>query len=84
MLDKKLKKCPQCGRNKLQRLIGGGSGIIFKGSGFYETDYKKKKPLKPESDHATPDPDLKTAKPSAEKCPLSDTKTCKGCEKGAR
>ena len=37
-----IRKCPQCGRMKLQRLIGTGSGIIFKGSGFYETDYKNK------------------------------------------
>jgi len=42
MLDKKLKKCPECGKNMLHRLIGSGSGIVFKGSGFYETDYKKK------------------------------------------
>lgn len=42
MLDKKLTKCPECKKNKLHRLIGSGSGIIFKGSGFYETDYKKK------------------------------------------
>ncbi len=32
--------CPECGK-KLKRLIGGGMGIIFKGSGFYTTDYKK-------------------------------------------
>jgi putative FmdB family regulatory protein len=38
----KLRKCPQCKRFKLQRLIGSGSSIIFKGSGFYETDYKRK------------------------------------------
>ena len=44
MLDKKLKKCPECGKNTLLRLIGAGSGIIFKGTGFYETDYKTKKP----------------------------------------
>jgi putative FmdB family regulatory protein len=37
-----LKKCPECGRNTLKRKIGMGAGIIFKGSGFYETDYKKK------------------------------------------
>ena len=37
-----LKKCPECGKMKLQRLIGTGSGIIFKGSGFYETDYRSK------------------------------------------
>lgn len=45
MVEKKLKKCPECGKSKLHRLIGGGSGIIFKGSGFYETDYKRKEPL---------------------------------------
>lgn len=38
--DKPLTICPQCGGN-LQRLITGGSGLIFKGSGFYITDYKK-------------------------------------------
>jgi putative FmdB family regulatory protein len=36
-----LKKCPACRKSKLQRLIGAGAGVIFKGSGFYQTDYKK-------------------------------------------
>lgn len=36
-----LKKCPECG-GAVERLISGGAGIIFKGSGFYETDYKCK------------------------------------------
>lgn len=35
-----LKKCPECGRFGLKRLIGAGSGVIFKGSGFYQTDYR--------------------------------------------
>jgi hypothetical protein len=35
-----LKKCPKCGKRKLRRLIGGGAAIIFKGSGFYQTDYR--------------------------------------------
>ncbi|UCG47206.1 MAG: zinc ribbon domain-containing protein [Phycisphaerales bacterium] len=35
-----LRKCPNCGRNTLRRLIGSGAGIIFKGSGFYQTDYR--------------------------------------------
>ncbi len=35
-----LRKCPECGKLKLRRLIGCGAGIIFKGSGFYETDYR--------------------------------------------
>jgi putative FmdB family regulatory protein len=34
------RKCPQCGRLKLKRVIGTGAAIIFKGSGFYETDYR--------------------------------------------
>lgn len=38
--DKPLTKCPKCG-GKLRRLITGGVGLIFKGSGFYVTDYKK-------------------------------------------
>ena len=37
---KPLKKCPDCKKPKLNRLIGTGAGIIFKGSGFYETDYR--------------------------------------------
>ena len=34
------RKCPACGKMKLKRLIGTGAGVIFKGSGFYETDYR--------------------------------------------
>lgn len=34
------RKCPRCGKSKLERLIGTGAGIIFKGSGFYQTDYR--------------------------------------------
>jgi len=35
-----IKKCPACGKNTAQRLIGTGAGLIFKGSGFYITDYR--------------------------------------------
>jgi putative FmdB family regulatory protein len=35
-----IRKCPECGQSSARRLIGTGSGIIFKGSGFYETDYR--------------------------------------------
>jgi len=34
------RKCPECGSLKLQRQIGMGAGVLFKGSGFYETDYR--------------------------------------------
>src|SRR5438128_2422255 len=35
-----IRKCPFCGKNKVQRLISTGAGLIFKGSGFYITDYR--------------------------------------------
>lgn len=34
------KKCPACGKKKAERQIGTGAGILFKGSGFYQTDYR--------------------------------------------
>ena len=40
--DEPVKKCPECKKGDVRRLIGTGMGIIFKGSGFYETDYKRK------------------------------------------
>ncbi len=56
-----LKICPKCNKNALKRLISGGAGLIFKGSGFYLTDYKKKsspetkiaKEIKPKEDKET-------------------------------
>ena len=62
MADKKLKKCPKCSKMKLHRLIGSGSGIIFKGTGFYETDFKTKdKPKETKSSDSTPKSDSKTS-----------------------
>ncbi len=37
---KPLRTCPKCKKRKLKRLIGAGAGVIFKGSGFYQTDYR--------------------------------------------
>jgi putative FmdB family regulatory protein len=42
MSDERLTVCPECNEKTVRRLIGSGAGIIFKGSGFYETDYKRK------------------------------------------
>jgi len=41
--EQPLRQCPRC-NGTVQRIIGSGSGLIFKGSGFYITDYKKNKP----------------------------------------
>ena len=35
-----LQKCPECGKKKLRRLFGTGGAVVFKGSGFYQTDYR--------------------------------------------
>lgn len=40
--EEPLQRCPKCG-GKVERIISGSVGLIFKGSGFYETDYKRKK-----------------------------------------
>ena len=42
MKDALLTKCPACRKAGLKRKVGGGAGLIFKGTGFYITDYKKK------------------------------------------
>ncbi len=44
MSDKRLSRCPKCHKARLVRKVGGGTGVIFKGSGFYATDYKKTSP----------------------------------------
>lgn len=63
MSESPKRKCPKCGKLKLKRLIGAGGGLIFKGSGFYLTDYRsdsykkgaeaEKKESKPSSDKGT-------------------------------
>ena len=57
------KKCSECGKLKLKRLIGRGSAVMFRGSGFYETDYRSesyKKGAKAEKDAKTPEKKTKT------------------------
>ena len=65
MTEKKLKICPKCKKAKLQRLIGTGGGIIFKGSGFYATDYKK--PEKSNNSSIDKSPKTETKSGKAEK-----------------
>lgn len=67
MSDDPLKACPQCGKS-VRRLIGSGAGFIFKGSGFYSTDYRKKDP--------SVTPAAETSKPNT--CP-KQKEGCSGC-----
>ncbi len=71
MTEKPLRKCPHCKAGKVQRLIGAGAGILFKGSGFYQTDYRS------ESYKAAAKKDA----PAPETKPDSGAKSCTGCKK---
>ena len=64
--EKPIRKCPKCG-GKTRRLIGAGGGILFKGSGFYQTDYRSesyKKKAEAEKPKAAP-PTPPTKKPAS-------------------
>jgi len=67
--DEHLTKCPQCKKKKLRRLIGSGAAIVFKGSGFYETDYNRgesyQAAAKKDADAASPPPPPASAPASA-------------------
>src|SRR5215208_3373775 len=78
-----IKRCPECGKAKVKRLIGTGAGLIFKGSGFYITDYRDKSytdKAKAESGSGTSTETKTNAKPAAEgagaaaTAPASDAK----------
>ncbi len=69
---KPIRKCPECGKLRVRRLIGAGAGIIFKGSGFYQTDYRSdsyRKDAKKEK--STPTPSKDSAKDSPKDKPAS-------------
>ncbi len=61
MRDEPLRKCPKCSKAALKRLVGGGAGLIFKGSGFYITDYRKKGQTRPEGAETKAASDAKPA-----------------------
>ena len=63
MTAKSIRKCPHCGKLRVKRLIGAGTGILFKGSGFYETDYKKKEPAS-----SSPKPEVKSTPSGSHGC----------------
>ncbi|MDR3234718.1 MAG: zinc ribbon domain-containing protein [Planctomycetaceae bacterium] len=81
--DAPLKKCPQCSKNKLRRLISGGGGVVFKGSGFYQTDYRSeayKSAVKAETPSAKKEPAKKESAPHSSAC--SCCRAAKQCKSG--
>lgn len=73
-----IRKCPECGKNKVRRLIGTGAGLIFKGSGFYITDYRDagyKEKAKAESGAPSGESKPSDAKAGENKAPSGDGST---------
>ncbi|MFN0158380.1 MAG: FmdB family zinc ribbon protein [Bacteroidota bacterium] len=78
MKETPLTLCPNCKTNGLARVLGGGGGLIFKGTGFYLTDYKKEQKSaapdkKEEKKESTPDTKVETPKPSTPETPKKDS-----------
>jgi putative FmdB family regulatory protein len=73
MNDKPIKKCPKCGKAKVRRIISGGAGVLFKGSGFYQTDYRSKG-YKESAKKDVPQKDTSSAPPCSGDCSSCDTK----------
>ncbi|MEM9589502.1 MAG: FmdB family zinc ribbon protein [Planctomycetota bacterium] len=76
------KKCPKCGKLKLRRLFGSGAAIVFKGSGFYQTDYRSegyKKAAKADSKSKESDKggDAKKGEAKSESKPKAEKKAPK-------
>ena len=61
MRDPVKRKCPDCGKNALERLIGTGAAVVFKGSGFYQTDYRSDSYKKAAEAESKPASDAKPA-----------------------
>lgn len=72
--------CPCGARGSLRRLISAGSGVIFKGSGFYETDYKRK-PAAPEKSPSGKPESTKPTPAAAAETPSKESKPVKEKEK---
>ena len=77
MTAKPIRKCPECGKRRVRRLIGAGAGVIFKGSGFYQTDYRSDsyhKDAKKEKSASTPKPAKDSAKTKSDSTKPADKK----------
>ena len=69
--DDALTKCPVCKKKKLRRLFGGGVAVLFKGSGFYETDYRSEAYKSAAKADEAPKADAKPADGKADAKPAS-------------
>lgn len=78
MTESAKKKCPKCGKNGLERRIGAGAGFLFKGDGFYLTDYRSegyKSDAKKDKESAAPAPSPAPAASETKKEAKSEPKS---------
>ena len=75
------RKCPDCGRQEAKRIIGPGAGIIFKGSGFYQTDYRSNSYKKGAEAAKTAEESASKASESSSK---SDSSSSKSSDSGSK
>ncbi|MFC1793693.1 FmdB family zinc ribbon protein [Planctomycetota bacterium] len=80
-----VRKCPECGKLSVQRLIGAGAGVIFKGSGFYQTDYRSEGYKKAAESEKKSSTDKDTTKKNTEtKTKTKDSKPGEKTESAAK
>ena len=81
MSDAALVKCPHCGKDGLERVVSGGAGVIYKGEGWYVTDYSKKssggkepaKKIETKGDSAKPDASATETKGTTDSAPKTSS-----------
>ncbi len=81
MMENGTRPCTECGAES-KRQIGMGAGLIFKGSGFYETDYKKKNGRKDSAKEGSPSPNtiMDTKSEAKKTAPKTETSTTKSAD----
>ena len=75
-----VKKCPECNKKKLRRLFGTGAAIVFKGSGFYQTDYRSESYKKGEKAAKDAKSDAKSDSKKDSSSSKTETKSSKSKE----
>lgn len=80
------KKCPDCGKPKLRRLFGTGAAVMFKGSGFYQTDYRSesyKKAAAADKDRSSGSSDAKSTESTSSASKSTEAKPAAATASGS-
>jgi len=83
MKARPVRTCPECGKRSVRRLLGTGAALIFKGSGFYATDYRSESYKRDEKKANGAKTDTKTDAKAKPTCGAKADASCTGCRKKA-